>query len=254
MDTYETLKQYLEFSKHNPSTSSIIIKGRGGVGKTHMVLEALGSDCLYINGHITPKDVYNCLKENSNSNIVFDDVDSLLFNKTVLGLLKSATYPNLNNKRIVQYFSSTEKDSEQAFNFEGKIFMLCNVTPANHDFEAIKGRSLYIEFNPSNADVFKQIMSSAECDKEVIDFLFNLFGESKPFNFRHYSKAIEFKKHFPESWKELVVPLFTQKDKFSTLQELFKSKKSVKEQIDEYMKETGKTKRSYFRDKKKVTK
>ncbi len=231
----------------------LIVKSRGGLGKTNFVLSELkkgDKEYAYFNGHITPKETFCILRDNFNRLIVFDDVDAFLAQKVNVGLLKSALYPNLDGQRIVSYASSTDK-TMLPFVFEGKVVLLCNRYPKNLDFDAVLSRSLAYVLNPSNAEVVKAILShETKPNLEVISFLSKLFGTHKLFGFREYHLVKRLALNHVD-WQELAIPLLTKVDKYSLIRDLMNGGASVSEQIEAY-KSHGYSRATYFRHKRGV--
>lgn len=258
VNSYALLDQYIDFALNCDKYNSCIIKGRAGTGKTTIVLDRIREESkgnfVYLNGHLTPKEMFLCFKENSGSTIIFDDIDSLLSNKVALGLLKSATTSNLSGRRRIMYASSTSEASDIHVDFEGKTFMLCNHLVDNADVKAIVSRSVVYNFNPLNVEVIEEIKKFPDYDWEVVDYLSALFGLNNRLNFRHYFKAKELKTHFGDaSWKDLVIPLLDMPDRYGLLDNILSnSSLSVEEQAKLYEESTGKSRASFFRHKKKV--
>ncbi len=130
--------------------------------------------------------------------------------------------------------------------------MLCNRLPSNPDFEAVLNRSFFYYFNPSNSELVEVILSNNKPDLEVLEFIKREFGEHKPFNFRDYQKFVKFHDEYGNNYADYVIPLLYSDDKYALIRDLLNSRLSIGEQIKEYIEKSGKTERSYYRDKAKV--
>lgn len=195
--------------------------------------------------------MFNCYKENVSSTIILDDIDALLTSRVAVGILKSATTENMEGERKIYYASSTSKEDDIYAVFEGKTFLLCNSLPLNSDLSAIASRSICYNFNPSNDELIEQIEAFNNKDDEIIQYLKALFGQNNSLNFRHYFKAVELKKMYPSEWKDILMPLLNLNDRYGVIQNILNNTVlSVEEQVELYKKETGKSRASFFRDKK----
>ena len=151
--------------------SSVIITGKGGLGKTHTVmevfkergltninagkgqksvvtledegenlsLEAFG-DYLFVKGHITPKGLYRTLYENNGKIIIFDDCK--VNDEKSADILKSAldTYET----RVISWRSEAISDLPPFFEFHGRIIMISNIEQAKLD-QAVRTRAVCID-------------------------------------------------------------------------------------------------------------
>ena len=255
MNSFVLLDKYINFALANNRYNSCIIKGRSSTGKTTNVLrkvkEKAEGNYVYLNGHLTPKEMFNCYKDNPDAVVILDDIDALLDSAVAVGLLKSACTENSNGERRIFYASS--RDEEIYSVFRGKTFLLCNNLPKNPDLIAIGARSICYNFEPSNIEIITEIQKMQENDAEVVTFLSQLFAQNNLLNFRHYFKAKELKEMYPTEWRELTLPLLNLSDRYGVLQSIISnSSLSVEEQATLYEKETGKSRASFFRDKKRV--
>jgi hypothetical protein len=166
------------------SNGLAVYGSRGGLGKTKVVLEALGEEGvkpLVLNGHITPLSLYANLYEHPQSVVFLDDCDSLFRNLPALGILRSALWGETHDKRLVTYNSSQLK-IPSSFCFEGRIVFAINTLPTkNHAFNAVLSRIDQFELNATNEEVlammrqlaakgFEDMLSADEC-QEVVDFV-----------------------------------------------------------------------------------
>ena len=251
LSNFDIFSDYVKYTLKSDATL-LIVKSRGGLGKTFSVLRALGGvEHVYVSGYITPLEFYDKLLNNQDGVIVLDDLEGLLGDKKNLAMLKSATFPSLDGKRVVQYSSSKSGDEKNAFVCNAKFIILCNVTPKGADWGAIQSRGLFFDFKPSNDEVFSQLLNNSNVDVDVIEFMRDILKHHIPVNFRMYQHIVGLKSVFVDSWKSLALPVLSVSDRHVFLRRLLDSGLSVDRQIDEY-KTKGLSRSSYFRHKSEV--
>jgi hypothetical protein len=72
-----------------------VLYGRGGIGKTHVVVDELiarNTSYRVCNSHLTPRALFDVLESHPDEIHIFDDVEEILNNKTSLGILRSAMW------------------------------------------------------------------------------------------------------------------------------------------------------------------
>ena len=252
MNGYDTFRHYLEFIKNSEEFNSFVCIGRAGTGKTTLT-EKVYPNAVKVSGHIAPLTLFEMLKQNANDIILIDDANGVLQNKTSLELLKSCINPMKDNKRIVMWDSKKAGDSikDRAFIFYGKLIILANHISDNSDCEAIISKSLTYYHEPTNSEVVEEIIKYGQgIDAEVLDFLDKNAGSNYSLDMRKYHKTTALKKQFPESWKDLTFPLVNSNDKDKLMYSLLNSGKSVAQQIEEFKNKTGKSRATYFNQKK----
>lgn len=239
----------------NANKHLLIVKSRGGLGKTHSTINYLNKhkkQYVLINGHVTPLNFYENIKCAGKDMVVLDDVEALLKNKDIMGLIKQATCETINNKRIVQYNTTRLAVEDSMFECEAKFILLCNRLPRNADFKAIISRAFTYNFSPSNTEIMEEIRKSKEFDGEVCDFLCNTCGNHTPIDFRVYNNIVEIKKVFPSEWFELAKDNLNVGSRKKYMEKLVFSGLSPQEQKKKYVEDTGNGERQFFHDKKSV--
>lgn len=120
----------------NGSVKSMIVSGKGGVGKTYNIEKRLSEahdalECTYnsISGKITTMGLYKALYENRHVDniLLLDDVD-VFANETTIDLLKAVL--DTSERRTVSYVTSSKVLEEdgipQQFEFRGKVIFITN--------------------------------------------------------------------------------------------------------------------------------
>lgn len=256
MNSFELFKNYVDYVVKSNKFDAMVITGRAGTGKSFLVSNKC-PEATISTGHLTSTKLFELLKNNCKKGniLVFDDANALLNNKISNALLKSAICPSYDGKRIVQYDSRAIRDMEDRFvNFEGKIIIILNDMVRNRDVEAILSKSFHFDFMPSDEEIMEQILKTKNPNVKVLKFLSKNIKGKNVFNFRTYFKAVDIFNLFPKNWEEMVKPLINGMTKEDIIDKLINSGKSVQEQVQDYIKATGKTERTYYREKKKKKK
>jgi len=187
----------------------ILLKGRGGIGKTHTVRRLLNTskaDFIEICGDTTPAYLYRLLWEHNGKIIYFNDVNKLLRHQDSLNMLKAAT--EIHEERLITKlsYSKQQEDLPDRFLFKGKIIFDYNYIENNlrEDFEAFQSRADYVELAFSIQDI-KEIMTLIAVEdwqKDVTSWLvknyeftgqnlINLRTQAKAFNTYGYANKKE---------------------------------------------------------------
>ena len=221
MKQEELLKNYirvLTFSDINLLT----VHGKPGFGKSYIVMETMNElgleknlNFLIISGHITPKRLYEILQETSTLDepklLIFDDLNSIIQNKTCLGLIKSAL-SDISGERIVSYESTREEI--KSFNFCGKIILIANHIPKSKDIKPFLDRGLYISMDIEPQELIAYIernLGDLYGDKLTIKEKKNVWGkairfvEYPKFSLRALNRAFALYSHNPENWYKMWV-------------------------------------------------
>lgn len=263
----QTIKTYKELNLFYSSFFDrelpfFLLKARGGLGKSFTIEQEQKKGDVNITifeGKETPLNIYLTLCSRPNDLVVFDDVDELLKNKTIVSLMKQIT---LNGEERTIRYGSTFKPSQEVLNkynlnelppkatINNKVMLITNKEPSgDENLKALLTRGIYIKFEPSNDEVLK-IMSKFAKDKEILNFITN-YKEVIPLNFRIYSNqllklkqaGLDWKKYFLETYKindvDFLVNDFIRKHKDGL--------KSKKDTLNFIMNNKGVSKRQAYR-------
>lgn len=250
-------------------TPSLVIKGEGGLGKSHTVmaeLENLGLteniNYFYITGHVTPKELFNIIGRSAGLQkpqlIVFDDVDSLVENKTSVALLK-ASLGAVRGRRIVSYHSS-RGDGKAQVEFDGKVIMILNSIRQ----ETALGRPLLdrcitfsMDLSPKetveyiDSIIYKIDSPLSKKDRTEIWDKVRIFAGNSRFSVRSVDKAFRFYKYNKENWYQMLLSSLQLSDDQRVYYKVSAEKdKTAKERASEFARLTNKSTRSYYRIKK----
>jgi len=204
-ERFAFLDQFVNMTLSN-ITSSLLICGQSGLGKSHTVLEILDknnleedADYVIIKGYATPKALYATLYENKDKVVIFDDCDSVLKDPVSLNILKGAL--DSYAKRTISWLSKGFIDDglPSSFDFEGQVIFISNISLPKID-KAVRGRTLAVDVTMSiqdRIDRMKAIVTHILPDydlslkEEVLEFIDEHKFEAKELNMRTFEKLIK---------------------------------------------------------------
>ncbi len=206
--TYDKLKQYADAFATN-QISLLVIRGIGGIGKTHIINESVHGDSSFFNGHATPLSIYLRLMKKPDQRVIFDDVDSLVTNKVAVALLKQVCETKKDKK--VRY-DTTHKVSDapidNSFVSNNKVCLLCNdFKRIGRNIKALLTRGIYIDFRPSKQEIMRVMKKFDGLDKQIYNFLDEHKDKIGDLNFRTYFKCVELK-NAGIDWRDYLVGEF----------------------------------------------
>lgn len=266
MKQHNTLREYVKMLTKSDATS-LVIKGNGGLGKSYTVMdeiEKLGFKenihYIYVAGHMTPLQLFNTISKTATLEppklIVFDDIDSLITNKVSIALLKSAL-GEVRGKRIVSYNSTSSKiDGPTSIDFTGKVIMILNELRQEQAFgKPLLDRCIVFDMALSQDELIEyveMIIPDIQCglstdNKWSIWKDIKQFSGNPRFSIRSLVRAFEFYKYDPNKWHGLFASSLKLNDAQKIEYEMQNSK--TKEKVEEYIKRTGNSRATYFREK-----
>ena len=257
------IQKYIEVLCNSSISHALIVEGAPGWGKTTAVQFALhlaGIEEVHLGAYSTPLNLYNFMYSYSTRTLLLDDCAGLFNDSAAMALLKSATWPSQNNKRIVRWGSTSGKVISPEFVFEGKLIIVCNSFPNSPDGDAILSRGYSKQINVSVEQAKKLILNAAQDKKwfhnseiavPVAHFLINRLTENtlSQMSFRTLMKGYELAEFHPDCWQELLAGILPVEitDPESLVQELSKQRIKVKEQERIFKEKTGLQRSSFFK-------
>ena len=202
---FDFLNKFVKMTLAN-ITSSLLICGQSGLGKSHTVLSILEEknlveyeDYIIIKGYATPKALYATLYENRDKVVIFDDCDSVLKDPISLNILKGAL--DSYAVRKISWLSKGFIDDNlpSSFIFNGQVIFISNISLDKID-PAVKGRTLSVDVTMSIQDRIDRMTAIAEfilpefsldLKMEVLDFIDEHKYEAKELNMRTFEKLIK---------------------------------------------------------------
>lgn len=256
--TYSELRKYVRaFSRKN--IGLLIIVSKAGLGKTSITEEELEIEApLVFNSHITPLSFYQTLaervEEEKDCLIVVDEAEMLFRDAKIKTMLKILC--DTRREKTIKYMSTTPllKGLPKEINTEAKIIMLLNtLIPSDEDIKAIMSRGHLIKFEPTDSEIINYLVNSKWAnDKEVEDFIKGYANISRSLSLRTYVKAVESKKANLD-WEAEVINELELDPRLLTIKRVLKKFKNETDRVNEWEKQTGDSRATYFRYKKIYT-
>jgi hypothetical protein len=253
LNTYKDFHDYIDAFKKK-KMNLLVVLSRGGLAKSYTVEEALiESAPLIFSGHVTPLSMYYRIYERTVEDkecfVIFDDVDTLVANKSNVSLLKQIC--DSREEKIIRYASSTQmiKDLPPEYETKCKVILLTNhVRYKDPNVEAFLSRGHLIYFNPPNSEIVRELKTWGK-EKDIIEFMEQFAFFSKNLNMRTYKMAEELKASKLD-WQKFVVQELKIDLKFLYIHKLIGKYNTDIERIKEYEEVYKLSRSDYYRYKK----
>jgi len=282
MDYLNDIKKFISILLRSQKFHLLCISGAPGWAKTHTTrqfLAELGASYQMLGAYSTPLALYNHLCDFPADISVIDDTAGLFYNAQALSILNAATWAGVgkSGKRVVTWTSTSEKVAAPSFEFQGKIIVLTNFLPDTPQAKAFINRSLQYNIRLSGELIAELLLSAAKsghfantyCAVQVAKFLgakaidYKLPNARCPISLRTLEIGVEIAESDPESWQVLLekaiptvspVPVngSSQESKSDILSTLGQSGMNVEQQFAEFNRATGKSRRAFFYQRKKL--
>ena len=160
----QLLSHHVRLVARKVSHALFVFGSQGGLGKSRTILQTLdaeGIEPILINSHVTPLSLYSTLFHHRDEAVIFfDDVDSMFGSMPHLGLLRSALW---GSPRIVTYGSSQMPDGlPSSFEFSSRCIFAANVIPQKNDaFKAVLSRCDIFQLEATNEEVIEMMRNIA---------------------------------------------------------------------------------------------
>jgi len=248
---------------------SLVIRGNGGIGKTHTIVHTLSAmgfkrnkHYVLITGHVTPLQLYHVIGRSATLEspriLIFDDVDSIIQSKTSIALLKAALW-EIEGKRLVSYHSSTSKlEGPMTVEFKGKvIIVLNNIKQENAFGKPLLDRGIMYDMILQPSEVIQYVETILPkldtklklAERKAVWEHVKRFADNPSFSIRSLLRAMEFYRLDKKNWLTQYVYTLNltleQKILYSVREEF----KTPKQQETAWMGRTGMSRASYHRTK-----
>jgi len=245
----------------------MLLLGRHGTGKTENVRTTLRigamSDVssndserpLYVEGHARPFGLYQQLWRHRDQPVVLDDLDKLYANADCVRLLK----PLCNNGRTkeVAWLTKTTMDAVDVpmrFKTQSNVLLIANHwRTLNPNVRALEDRAIIIYFDPTNAEVHRQVCKWFR-DQVVFEFIARYLRIVPHISMRHYDKASRLRQAGFEDWRQIVLQMMLP-DRVTSLVaglQVDPRLRTEKERVKCFIEETGMSRPTYFRIKRRL--
>lgn len=238
----------------------LVVKGEAGTGKSRTILDYLkkeGVDFNYFSSYTTPLYFFKLLNENADKEVlVFDDIEGISDLK-IIAMLKSLCWSPDNKEREVCYFSTSDKIKENSLperiQTNARIILIFNNDLRG--FEPVINRGVCIDFNFNFKDklkIFEEMREKAEIDQEVLNWIkLNCNEGTENLSLRSLVILSKLKKNNFD-FKLFAKEILKNDDETRILLNSIKKFKCVENACNYWTKRTGKSRRSYFRLKKRL--
>jgi hypothetical protein len=173
----------------------LMIFGPPGVGKSHSIRQALGSQVCWIGGQATPFGIYLQAYEHRHKPIVLDDVDGLYADRLGVRLLKALSQTERTKTICWQTAAPTLERSgiPRQFTTTSRVALVGNDWKTlNADVAALEDRGHLLLFEPSPLEVHRQA-ARWFWDQEIFDFVADHLHLMTQHSLRTYYHAWELK-------------------------------------------------------------
>lgn len=264
LDHTEEIRRFINVICNSNRIHALIVDGLPGWGKSTAVQEALNSiqqECVHVGAYSTPLNLYTFLASHPDKIVLLDDCAGLFQDRIGMALLKAATWPSQNKKRIVKYGSFSGYVEIPYFEFTGKLIIVCNSFPTTPDGNAIKSRSYMCRLRLGVNEAKQLLIKGAEEKKyfpdtklarEVSEFLVENLSESTlpEICFRAFEKCYDYAQIYPQSWQKSFKKNMLEDNKAidpaQLVKDLAKKNMKVKEQVRIFEEKTGLKQRSFY--------
>lgn len=269
MRQHELLKEYVRMLIKS-DTTSLVVKGNSGIGKSYSIvaeLENLGLkeniNFTYITGYVTPLQLYNIILRSTILEapklLVFDDIDALVTNKISIALLKSALW-EVRGKRVVSYHSSSSKvEGLPSIEFEGKICLVLNDLKQENAFgKPLLDRTIVFDMSLTHKEVIEYIDTILQDiqsplkkqDKKEVWGQIKKFSVNPRFSVRSVVKAFNFYHNNKKHWYPMFVSSLSLTSEQKIYYEITANNEPKKKQAKKFAKLTGLSERTFYRQNK----
>ena len=257
------LNEYVDTLIHSETIKGLIIEGDTALGKSYNTIKRLifnklelDKDWVLLNTHISPMEMYQFFWKYQDKIIVLDDISNMFEDELKVNILMSSLWSAI-GKRIINWISSTTKlSAPTSFEFKGKIILLTNRIPEH--LATLKSRCFHYELNFSYEDKIRIIYEIGKLQNiplEVLDFIKLNTNPANFLNFRTIFKINEIHKtNLNDGWKEIAIMELRGEPERQIVWDLINSGKKVNEQVGDFLEMTGKSRATYFRYKKEMSK
>jgi len=229
--------------------NSFIFLGNQGLGKTTTTLKTLDelkTKYCYHSGVSTPKALYQFLYEHREDEvIVFDDCTGLINNPNALSIILSALWSAGDTREVS--WNTTKDDKLQLptkFIFNSKVIIITNKMPNTFYAQVVMSRCLTYQIEFTHKELIEMMYIIGK-DKEIVDFIAdNSSPATRGFDLRVLKKAEQFKDYDKDNWRTLIGPMLDDID--DKIQLVLQGCSE-----EEFMEKTRKSRRTYYRYKKK---
>lgn len=263
MKHLEDIKIFIDILLKSQTFHALVIESPPGWGKSssvHRILEEMAIPHERINTYTTAFRLYHALKNYPEKIFVLDDCVGLLSDPNAVAVLKSATWPVDSNKgeRSIMWGAGKVEEGAISVPFSGKLILLVNTTGYGVELRGLLSRVLFLRILTSDEDKQNLIKEAAHWTAiypdtllaiKVADFIIGKLADldAGKLNLRMLRLGYELAENYPDRWEILLEKLLTGSESpGSIVQGLSRTDLPVEEQVRQFKKETGLSRRTFF--------
>ncbi len=251
-----------------------MLDASGGLGKTYNVKHVLKEELeptewTHQKGFTTPVELYKTLwKAQDDGHVLFlDDMSGLRNNQKAIDMLKAATESD-GAENWIEYRTSQEiahpHNPDMAlpntFCFRGAIIMSFNDTPKTPDFNALKDRGVFYQFELDYEERLELIREAAKIpdfsdltvseQQEVAEWIASVTNPSIRVSLRTFEEVCSMR-HYgqmeSQDWEKMAFEVFNlDYEKHLIIRMRESNNMPINEQIEHFKEQTGRSKRYYY--------
>lgn len=225
---YDMAANIVDICLTSDALHSLVLVGRGGTGKSHIVLnrikrqslervhaevDAESGQWVHIKGGLAPTELYKLLYRARRGIVVFDDADSCWEDEIRTNILKAVL--DTSDVRTVTWLSPrlAQEGYPTSFTFEGKVIFISNRT-MDRIPEPILTRAMLLNLDLTNQELIERVRViaddlmptlTAEQREELLDFIEEHQHAFKSLSLRSFIKGAGIIAAGVPNWQDLIL-------------------------------------------------
>lgn len=252
-----------------------MLDAQGGLGKTYNVKEVLQNhkhinDWTHNKGFTTPVELYKTLwKAQDSGHVLFlDDMSGIRNKQKAIDMLKAATesdgeenWIEYRTSQDIEHPENPDETLPNTFCFRGSIIMSFNDTPDTPDFEALKDRAVFYQFDLEYEERLDLVREAAKLEQfsnltvseqqEVAEWIATVTNPAIDVSLRTFEEVCSMR-HFgqmeSQDWEQMAFEVFDlDYEKHLIIRMREESDMSIEKQINYFTQETGRSESYYYK-------
>jgi hypothetical protein len=261
------IQSYIHTLTTSRQIHALVLQSPPGFAKSTTIdqaLKSLGLEFIAAGSYSTPLHIYNTICRHPESILVFDDSAGIFEDVKAMSILKAAAWASSGTKgdRRVAWGSTSGKVEQESVIFQGKLILITNSIPQSRETKAFLSRSIFYEMHFKKPEIVEMLRTAAKSQEhfenteiaaKVAEFLIKKLStrDYSSISLRTLHVGCEIASTHPDEWQELLEPLLPQPEPTSVL-DAFETKMSPKEQENQFISETGLSRRTFYNVKKEL--
>ncbi len=252
-----------------------MLDASGGLGKTYNVKDVLrkelsNDEWTHQRGFTTPVELYKTLwKAQDSDHVLFlDDMSGIRNKQKAVDMLKAATesdgpenWIEYRTSQDIEHPENSDRTLPNTFCFRGNIIMSFNDTPDTPDFNALKDRSVFYQFEldyEERLDLIREVAKLEDFSdltiseqQEVAEWIASVTNPAIEVSLRTFEEVCDMR-HYGQiegqDWEQMAFEVFDldyERHLIIRLRE--DSDASIEKQIEYFEQQTGRSQRYYYK-------